>query len=351
VDLTESGKLQELERLAVPAFATTTDGKRIADDDTRREPNWGKIETDSLALLKESHDLRVAGFHAAARLRTAGLPGLAEGLQLMEQMLETWGVQAHPTVDTTNPQSVMERLLALASIAAPYKRDGDLLRVVEGVRKTPLTETSTREFNHAYLLSGRKKDGSQDPTITEAFKQSWAREPEARKHVTLDAIDASLASLAGITAWIQLNLPDNMVSSDPTMSSVAPLVAELQDIKRAIALTVEDAQKDTPADEAVTDTESQLPSEPDINTPSPETGMPAVASATAPSGIRNRADAIRALKQAMDYFKTNEPTSPSIYYIERACNLAGKNFRDVLVELIPEAATKFEELLGIKEQK
>jgi type VI secretion system protein ImpA len=340
----------------MPSFATTTDGKRIADDDTQREPNWGKIETDSLALLKESHDLRVAGFHAAARLRTAGLPGLAEGLQLMEQMLETWGTQAHPTVDTTNPQSVMERLLALASIAAPYKRDGDLLRVVEGVRKTPLTETSTREFNHAYLLSGRKEDGSQDPAITESFKQAWAREPEARKHVTLDAIDASLASLAGITAWIQLNLPDSMVSSDPTMSSVASLVAELQDIKRAIALTVEDAQKDTPADEAVTDTESQLPSEPDIDTPqadtpSPETGMPVVASATASSGIRNRADAIRALKQARNYFTANEPTSPSIYYIERACNLVGKNFRDVLAELIPEAATKFEELLGIKEQK
>jgi type VI secretion system protein ImpA len=339
VDLTDSGKLQELERYATPVRVTTDGGKRVeSENDNRKEPDWKRVEAFSETLLAESQDLRAASYYVAAKLRNDRFRGLAQGLQLMWQMLERWGLQAYPVVDTTNRDSVLERLLTIVSIAAPYKRDGDLLRIVEGVRKTPLVSASTTEFDYAYLLSAGKKGGEEGKQMLEVFRQAWLGISEKEQRETIAAIESSLTSLANITRWIKESLPEQFVPSDSVFSSVAPLVSELEGIRSALR----PAQPKS----------GEILSAPANNQPTGDEKNPHAANGgAAPCLVQNRGDAVSLLTQVNDYLKAQEPSSPAIFYIDKAKTLIGKNFQDVLFDIMPESATKFQDLLRIAPNK
>lgn len=329
-DLYDTGELLALEDLATLRPVTVDGDKRAANDDSLREPNWGKVAEMCEARLRESRDLRVAGFYLAACSRIEGFPGFARALDIMRQMLEKWDYAANPRMNPAQSDSVRERLGALVGIAAPYKREGDLLRVREALRKTPLVTISNGTLSYAQILAARKPDGSEDVALISSLRDAWNKTNVQKRDTIMQAIAQAKSHLGAIESWITNRLPSEYVPSDPTMGSVLPLIDELNAI---IKLLNENAatQMNTPAVE--TTQTNEIPME---NPPQAASGE-----------IRSREDAIRMLGQVRDYLQRVEPTCPANFFIDRAIKLVGKNFLEALADLMPDATAKFEELAGI----
>ena len=83
---------------------------------------------------------------------------------------------------------------------------------------------------------------------------------------------------------------------------------------------------------------------------SAQAGTPAVAAPMAVGLLVNRADAIRALREAARYFRHNEPHSPVALLAERAANWAEMPLEQWLATVIKDEGTlgQLRELLDIK---
>lgn len=337
-DLYDTGELFELESLAALRPATNDEGKRIAKDmDTTRDPEWTKLAARCEEMLRKSRDLRIAGYYTAALLRTNGFSGFALGVEITLKMLEKWGMAAHPVTEPRSGDSVRERLGAIVGISAPYKREGDLLRVIEGIRAIPLAVVANDTYAYAQILESRQADGTNDTAVVGGIRDYWRKADGAKKAGFFDSIRTSIKNLEAIESWIQTQLPSEHVPSDPTMSSVLPLADELKAIMRVLDADSgkEFAQK-TPA---VGKDAKMNDNTPDDSHNAPPPGVP--------GEIRSREDAVRLLGQVRDYFQRTEPTCPANFFIERAMKLVGKNFLEALNELMPDTAAKFEELTGL----
>ena len=67
---------------------------------------------------------------------------------------------------------------------------------------------------------------------------------------------------------------------------------------------------------------------------------------TAPPGINNNQDVIKALNLISDYYRKKEPSSPIPLLIERVIGLVGKDFMEVLQDMAPNGVEQVEFLRG-----
>ena len=61
-----------------------------------------------------------------------------------------------------------------------------------------------------------------------------------------------------------------------------------------------------------------------------------------------RAEALLLLKKGAEYFRSEEPTSPVPYLIERALRLSEMNFMDLLADIAPDALSRGRDILGVR---
>src|SRR5688500_5814337 len=90
-DASSNGLLLELE--------TLVQGKPETQFSSAEEPNWRAAAARCLEVAALTHDLRVGAILAMVLLRTEGLPGLHQGLQLLRGYLERFWPTVHPRLD------------------------------------------------------------------------------------------------------------------------------------------------------------------------------------------------------------------------------------------------------------
>ena len=66
--------------------------------------------------------------------------------------------------------------------------------------------------------------------------------------------------------------------------------------------------------------------------------------------IRTRADAMKAMDAIATFFKQNEPSSPVPLFLERAKRLVGKNFLEVLSDVVPDGVAAARAAGGVKDE-
>jgi type VI secretion system protein ImpA len=72
--------------------------------------------------------------------------------------------------------------------------------------------------------------------------------------------------------------------------------------------------------------------------------------AKAIGGIKSRQDAIRAIDTVAAFFRQNEPSSPVPLFLDRAKNLVGKSFLDIMQDVAPEGVAGAKLAGGIKDE-
>ncbi len=297
------------------------------------EPEWKDVAAQALALLERTRDLRIAGHLAVAQLHLRGLPGYAEGLALVRQLLQTRWAEVHPQLDPEDDHDPTLRANALLRLADPAW-------VMRTLRDLPLAaspragKVAWREIALATGLlepeEGREKPS--EASIRGAFQET----DPTRLETVRAAVATAVQDAAAIPAAFDAHAGPG---SGPDFTGLQKLLREIQrGIERFAPAQGEPA--DGPLDAA-----------PLADAEAPATSRPAAGvSVAALTSVATRADALRLLDLVCQYYERHEPSSPLPLLIERARRLADKNFLDILRDLAPDGLSQAQTIAGARDE-
>lgn len=285
-------------------------------------PEWPQIRDQALSALARSKDLRLLAHLGAAVLRTDGVGGFAQALDVAAQWLETWWNETYPRVD----EDAILRRNALNCFA-------DSMGVVDWLRRVPLVRSkqhgifSLRDIDIAtrQLVAGDGDRAVDENQVRAAFGSM----PLAELDELLQRVVGAGASLRKIDVKMQ-----EAAGSEATPSFDALTV---QFTRMAQALR------------------AQLAAHPEgaaLAAAGGEAGSAGVAAQPLSGAVTSRQDAMRALDAVADFFRRSEPSSPVPWFCERAKRLVGaKDFFEVLADVVPDAVAQAKSAAGVKQSE
>jgi type VI secretion system protein ImpA len=302
------------------------------------EPDWREVARIAQELAARSKDLRVALYLLRAELKLSGMPGLAQGLELIKGYLEQYWPGVHPQLDPEDDNDPSARVNALVSLCDPEL-------MLRSVRTTPLTQS--RQFgrvtyrDHAIatglLPMPTPKPGQEEEKIPDssAIDAGFADTAVETLQGTQAAVDGALENLDGIEAALSGVLGS---VSGPDLEPLRKLLREIKGlVDHQVALR--GSGEEAASEEAA----------------AAGGGAMATSAASGGSGasgvIRGRSDVALLLDKICRYYAEHEPSSPVPLLLERAKRLVTMNFLEILNDLTPDGVQQFGVIAGIKPQE
>lgn len=318
-DFSETGELLDLEMMTRVRASINNEGKRIYDGLEDEEPDWFGVANKCRKLLAEVPDLRVAAYLIAACLRIEGVVGFSEAMVRFKELMSLSGQEVMPY--TTNHDSLMERLYTVASLSASYKKDGDQLRIIEGLRGLPIVKMDGVEYCFRDLHAARTRSGGSDLGTLEKIRNAWGATECTIKKATTDALQVAMNAAREIETLLRQQLGEQKQSPDVGADYLKVLLGELHAMNEFIGENPREAKDDIPSK--------------NVNNP------------VVDAAISSREDAIKMLTMVAEYFRRTEPASPVPYFVERTIRLVDQNFLALLNDLAPDAVDRFNLLAGL----
>ncbi len=288
-------------------------------------PAWRAIEQSSTALLQRSKDLRITHFLVQSALALDGLPGLANALALVSQMLQQYWAELYPLLDADDDNDPTVRINALSGLAC--ETNIRLLRESVLTRSRAFGTVTLRAALNASGLQGFSDENLNADELAGALRDS---DPEQ-----LAAVRHALQEARGAVDAIERFVSDQVGSAEGV-----DLSALRQPLKLALQILAEHAP-DTAAGESSANESEPTPSGHDS-----AAATPAVTRAAPPGEIGNRDDVLRSLERLLNYYARHEPSSPLPVLLNRAKNLVHADFATIVRNLIPDGLSQFENLRG-----
>jgi type VI secretion system protein ImpA len=276
-------------------------------------PDWQAARALALELFQRTRDLRVAVGLARALLALDGVPGLAAGLALVEDLMVRQWDTVHPQLEAEDDFDPLLRVNVLAALAAP----GEVLREL---RDAPLVQVrALGSFSLRDIERAREDEGTDEGR--EARRQARAMIDAAFAAASQDELAATDTALAAVLAHVQgieAVLAQHVGVGGAL--DLAPLAAQAGRARAVLAEHLRAAHaaiEQAPADAA--QQQAGAPRAPRID-----------------GAIASRADVVRTLDRLCAYYMDHEPSSPVPLLLQRARRLVDKNFVDLLRDLAPE---------------
>jgi len=285
--------------------------------------DWPAVKSRSLEALKQSKDLRPLTHLAAAAIRTDGLAGYTQLLQVAAHWLKTWWKEVYPLVD----DDAILRRNSLNGFA-------DSMAVLDALRRTPLVsnrQLGSVNFRQTEIAAGRLTAAEGEPAgLAEDQIRAVMTAAPAEELLTLDAtLEAVIGSAKEIS-----EIMSTQGGGTEAIPDFAPLLAILVRTRQTLKTYLPVAS--SAAGEAAANGAAGAPGG-------------AVAGGV-PGAIHSREDAIRVLDAVATYFRTTEPSSPVPLLVERAKRLVARDFLEVLAELVPDAVSDAKRASGVKDE-
>jgi type VI secretion system protein ImpA len=316
-----------------PCGANLEDTQLLASFDAYRlfgqsvalpETDWRALKAASLEALEQSKDFRLLTHFAAASLRMDGWGGFLGSLAVAAAWLKAHWSTVYPLVD----EDAILRKNALSCFA-------DRFAIIDGVRRTPIVENKQLgrfTLRDVELATGKLAPTETDTTVPTESEVTAALTATALEDLQklegmlaaaltdLQAIDAAMRDFGGAAASPDFN----------------PLLDSLGTVRKLLRDQVETR--------APTGAESGAQGDGVEGEGGGGTGK-------AVGGIKSRQDAIKAIDIVAAYFRQNEPSSPVPLFLDRAKNLIGKNFLDILQDVVPDGVATAKQAGGIKDDQ
>jgi len=293
-------------------------------------PGWGEVFKMGSALLERSRDLRVLIKVCHAALHQNGLPALAQGLSLMAFWLENNWDDLYPKLHVEGDHDPLLRSNAIAEIANPQTLVRSLRQAI--FLETPLGTVTVSVAEH--LLNGKPPKGQTFVSSLDQLSRMIVAE-SARNKERFAAISTVRSFLSAIGTTVKNRLePDYW----PNIELITDIVARLEHFVVAQLGEVVQPEQPAPAVSPVSSVDTAIRhTEPTVHAPF-ESNSHAQAN--------SRAQAIRALASAREYFENNEPSHPAPILIRRVERLIGSDFMTIIKELAPDGLQQFQTLAG-----
>ena len=279
-------------------------------------PEWKQVKKQALDLLARTRDLRVAMPLVHALLALHAMPGFADGVRLLERLVEERWDSVHPELDPDDDNDPLLRINSLAQLTDPATILRDL-RETAFVMLPGLGPLTLRVLDQA----------NGDAPVPEGQSALTPESIEAAlADVSEDAMEAATAAVNGALESV-VNLEAALVRHVGSAQALN-LDALTRQLRRMAELLASRAQ-------AAPDAASDAPLDADGET---EQGAAAAPRAAAITGdVASRADVIRMIDKILAYYQRYEPSSPVPMLLERAKRLAPMSFMEVMENLAPDS--------------
>lgn len=317
-DLSYDGRFEELE--------TLLKGKPEVDfGDIKKPaepPDWRELQQKSAAFLQQSKHLRAATMLCCSLLKTAGLPGFRDGLQLLRGLLEKYWGSLYPLLDPEDNNDPTARLNILSALTAPRGSVTGWLTFMDYLYTTPLCQpkgaapATFEQLQNAKLKASGEQSAPAPQGPDLAALETLMRAGAAQLGENHQCLQQALEAVQGIDQFLTSTL-----SAGQAMS-FEDLDRALKDILGGIQpyLLAAGGSGEESAQAAGAAGQSQAEA--------------ASAGAIVVSGpIRSRDDVVQALERICQYYDQVEPGSPVPYLLRRAQKLANMNFVQAVQEL------------------
>jgi type VI secretion system protein ImpA len=288
-------------------------------------PDWKVAEALSLDLLAKGRDLRVAVHLSRALLNRRRFDGFAEGLALVEGLLEQRWEHVYPQLDPDDDNDPTARVNALAALV---EASGMLV----DVRDAPLA--SSRAHGVVSLRDIEYATGEVPlPDGVEAASLSSIDAVIADAHEDAAAAHAALLAALHSATRIETVLTERVgAARSIDLSPLARLLRRAADfLGERVGVADGGAQ-------ASSNGEAHEGEQAGVSAPAP----------VRPSGdIADRQDVIRMIDKICAYYERHEPSSPVPLLLLRARRLVDKSFMEILQDLAPEGVSQARQVGGI----
>lgn len=318
--------------------ARRQDDPSLAQGDWETEiksANWPRVrELAEDVLTRRSKDLQVAAWYTEAMARLQGFEGLAVGLGVLDGLVNDFWAFCYPTLD---PEDLEER-------AGKIEWLNRQLPLV--IREIPLTDRASGGYSWLKWEESRTIDnlGLKDPAAKEKAVADGKLSGEMfDKAVQLsgrgyyEKLQAQIEAAATLATTLEKRVDERFGRDAPSLKDLRQAVQGCGELVGKLLTRFGGVPQPVAA--------------PACRPPSDQAATPVTAAAPMAVGLLvNRADAIRALREAARYFRHNEPHSPVALLAERAANWAEMPLEQWLAAVIKDEGTlgQLRELLDIK---
>ncbi len=293
-------------------------------------PDWGELKEKSEAFLGQSKHLRVAVILCCSLLKTGGLAGFRDGLQLVKGLVEQYWPTVYPPLDHDENDSPTWRLNLLGALTSPRgTRRPDIqqwLAIIDYLYETPLCKPKGGDVITLSMVEIARKPpeskaaeaGTQETPPPAAgadlakLGQAFRAVPMTEMEATYGAVAEAIEALSGIDRFLTEKLgADNTIGFE----DLRKVLLDIQGVlKPYLTLGAADAGAESVSQGDASADASQA----NIRIAGP---------------IRSREDVGRAIDSICEYYRQVEPCSPVPYLLRRAQMLATMNFVQAVQEL------------------
>lgn len=310
-------------------------------------PEWKVVKALALDLLARSQDLRVALPLVRAALALHGIPGLADGLLLVQRLLEERWDDVHPQLDPDDDLDPMQRINSLSGLA-------DLGSTIQEMKQAALLVLprlgpfSMRDLERA-LGELPTPEGGEKPAldcIEQALRDTDLPLPPERLEAALDALRQACDAVAAIEkALLQRVGASQTLNLDPLGKNLRRARDFLAGRHAAAGLPGQAGP------------ESDAPDNPPPAGAAPQTaqaggtalppGKPFAPNHGISGEINSREDVSCMIDKICSYYQKCEPSSPVPLLLVRAKRLVNKSFMEIMEDLAPEGVAQVSVISGV----
>lgn len=359
IELRNEPAFHAIERLLQPAARSERVNPDGSPNESASQVDWQDVWDQVQDLASLGRDLRLIVIATRAAANLEGFQGLAQGLQMMTQIIANHWDALHPALrDRDDPKAAaLPRMNALRQLE---NDDNGLLGDLKfnvvlnprGIGKISGNDlalgilTDFEVLNRAASgLNQAEKDAilashsTRRSRVTAAVRALAAEEPE-RAATLSEELSAALGGIAAISA----TLSEKGNGAGDLGFSVPGLTEFLDQCKAAIESGIAHAAGQTPPS---VETADPAPS------PAAPPNTPAAAKpATAPPGtIGSRADVEKGLDAIIAFYERTEPSSPIPHLARRLRRMVAMDFVQLMEEVAPSGLKEFRMVAGMEESK
>ena len=283
-------------------------------------PDWADLKNKSMELLGQSKHLRVASISCCSLLKTGGMAGFVDGLQLVRGLLEQYWPTVYPLLDPEDNNDPTQRLNILGSLTAARGSVDSWLKISDYLYATPVYRPKGAppitfdDIQGATLkASGAEGAPAGAPDIASlkrAIQSGGVEQVEAHHKL----LEQSLEAAQGIDQFLTTTLGAGNTISFEGLKNV------LGEMIRGVKAVLPGGSAEAGATEEGAGTADGV-------------SGGSVGGIQVSGSIRSPEQVVRALDSICEYYRQIEPSSPVPYLLRRAQKLAKMDFVQAVQEL------------------
>jgi type VI secretion system protein ImpA len=281
------------------------------------EPDWKALKNKSLEILAQSKDLRAAIYLTRALIHTDGFAGLADGLNLLKELLVVYWDSIHPQLDPEDNNDPTLRINTLINLCNPT----EFLAAVNRVPVVASNMMGQFSFRDLQVADGmiERSDSDSKELSSDLIDAAFREVGDEQNQEILKQINTASQCVTDIETHLNQRVG---IDQSPDLTALSNLLNQIaQEISRrsGVGSVAADAPERTPME------------------------VDAAASVeTVPGAINSREDVVRMLERINEYYTKNEPSSPVPLLLDRAKRLVKMDFHEIVQDLAPSGMSYFD---------